>query len=62
MTQNSDQYVTREEHENLKRQVAESLDIIKKIIQQKIVIDQGGYELISHIQVLDNLIGEIEKN
>lgn len=61
MTQNTDQFVSREEYDNLKRNLVKSLDIIKRIIQNEIATNQGGDELMQDIQYLDNSIGDIER-
>ena len=62
MTQNTDQFVSREEYDNLKRNLVKSLDIIKRIIQNEIATNQGGDELMQDIQDLDNSIGDIERD
>lgn len=61
MTQNTDQFVSREEYDNLKRNLVKSLDIIKRIIQNEIATNQGSDELMQDIQDLDNSIGDIER-
>ena len=61
MTQNTDQFVSREEYDNLKRNLVKSLDIIKRIIQNEIATNQGGDELMQDIQDFDNSIGDIER-
>ncbi|WP_158530094.1 hypothetical protein [Delftia tsuruhatensis] len=61
MTQNLDQFVSREEYDNLRKQVAESLEIIKVILEGKVVIGTDDHIYIPDIHRLQSLIGDIEQ-
>lgn len=61
MTQNTDQFVSREEFDNLKRQVAESLEIIRNILEERVVTDEEDYIYMPAMENLRGLIGDIEK-
>lgn len=61
MTQNSDQFVSREEYDNLKRQVAESLEIIRSILEDKVAVNKEDYVYVPVMENLRVLIGDIEE-
>ncbi|EPD42985.1 hypothetical protein HMPREF9701_01236 [Delftia acidovorans CCUG 274B] len=60
MTQNLDQFVSREEYDNLWKQVAESLETIKVILEEKVAIGTDDHIYMPDIHRLQSMIGDIE--